>query len=89
MSDQRTDEAAEVDATLERWWAALTEALGLEDVPAGRDAILGLAGKAAHTVVRPAAPITTFLVGYAAGRAGGSAEDVAAAIERARAALKG
>ena len=89
MSDRRTDEATEVDAALERWWATLTEALGLADVPAEREAILGLAGKAAHAVVRPAAPLTTFLVGYAAGRAGGSAEDVAAAIERARAAIRG
>ena len=39
--------------------------------------------------VRPAAPITTFLAGYAAGLAGGSAEDVATAIERARAAILG
>jgi hypothetical protein len=51
--------------------------------------ILALAGDAAHAIVRPAAPITTFLAGYAAGLAGGSAEDVAAAIERARAAIRG
>jgi hypothetical protein len=89
MSEQRADDRAEVDAALERWWAALTEALDLPDVPADRNAILGLAGTAAHEVVRPAAPITTFLVGYAAGRAGGSEADVAAAIERARAAIRG
>ena len=74
-------------ATLETWWVTLTQALGLESVPEVRDAILSLAGEAAHGVVRPAAPITTFLAGYAAGRAGGSAEDVAAAIERARGAI--
>jgi len=79
----------DVGAALEAWWATLTEALGLDDVPADRDAILGLAGRAAHTVVRPAAPLTTFLAGYAAGRAGGSAADVAAAIERANAAISG
>jgi hypothetical protein len=79
----------DVGAALETWWATLTAALGLEDVPANRDAILGLAGRAAHTVVRPAAPLTTFLAGYAAGRAGGSAADVAAAIERADAAIRG
>ncbi len=77
----------DVGAALEAWWATLTEALGLDDVPADRDAILGLAGRAAHAVVRPAAPLTTFLAGYAAGRAGGSAADVAAAIERANAAI--
>ena len=79
----------DVDAALTTWWATLTRALGLEDVPADRDAILGLAGEAAHAVVRPAAPLTTFLAGYAAGLAGGSAADVTAAIERARTAVEG
>lgn len=79
----------DVDAVLDAWWTTLTRALGLEDVPVDRDAILGLAGEAAHGVVRPAAPITTFLAGYAAGLAGGSAADVAAAIERSRAATAG
>ena len=78
----------DVPAALETWWATLTQALGLEDVPADRDAILALAGRAAHSVVRPAAPLTTFLAGYAAGRAGGSAADVAAAIERANTAIR-
>ena len=79
MSDE------DVETKLAEWWTTLAEALGLGDVPADRDAILGLAGVAAHNVVRPAAPITTFLAGYAAGRAGGSAEDVAAAVATARA----
>jgi len=77
----------EVEARMREWWGVLAEALGLQDVPADRDAILGLAGVAAHTVVRPAAPITTFLAGYAAGLRGGSAEDVAAAIAIAKAAV--
>jgi hypothetical protein len=75
-------------AVLDTWWATLAAALGLPEVPADRDAILGLAGEAAHAVVRPAAPLTTFLAGYAAGLAGGSASDVATAIEAARAATK-
>lgn len=79
----------DVDAALDAWWATLTRALGLPDVVVDRDAILGLAGDAAHSVVRPAAPITTFLAGYAAGLAGGSADDVAAAIDRASAATRG
>lgn len=73
--------------TLDAWWATLTGALGVEDAPEVRDAILGLAGEAAHGVVRPAAPLTTFLAGYAAGRAGGSADDVARAIETCRGAI--
>ena len=79
----------DIDAALDAWWATLTSALGLEDVPVDRDAILDLAGQAAHAIVRPAAPLTTFLAGYAAGLAGGSADAVAAAVERARAATRG
>jgi hypothetical protein len=78
----------DVNGALDAWWATLTQALGLESVPADRDAILGLAGEAAHAIVRPAAPITTFLAGYAAGRAGGTAADVTSAIERARTATR-
>ena len=77
----------DVEAALAAWWATLCEALGLDDVPPVRDAILGLAGVAAHNVVRPAAPVTTFLAGYAAGLKGGSADDVGAAIATARAAV--
>src|ERR1700712_3145923 len=36
------------------------------------DAILALAGTAAHAVVRPAAPLTTFVAGFASGLAAGS-----------------
>lgn len=79
----------DVDAALDAWWATLTRALDLPDVQVDRDAILGLAADAAHSVVRPAAPITTFLAGYAAGLAGGSADDVAAAIAAAGAAARG
>lgn len=74
-------------AALAAWWTRLTGELGLEDVPDVRDAILGLAGEAAHGVVRPAAPLTTFLAGYAAGLAGGTTDDVAAAIATARGAI--
>ena len=50
---------------LDAWTAALTAALGLEsrvDV-AG---VLDLARVAAHTVARPAAPLTTYIAGLAA-----------------------
>jgi hypothetical protein len=79
----------DIDAALDAWWATLSRALGLTDVPVDRDAILGLAGLAAHAVVRPAAPLTTFLAGYAAGLAGGTADDIAAAVELAAAATRG
>jgi hypothetical protein len=50
------------------------------------DAILALAGTAAHAVVRPAAPLTTFVAGYAAGIAAAGGEPVAEAVVRATAA---
>ncbi|HEV7624307.1 MAG TPA: DUF6457 domain-containing protein [Amnibacterium sp.] len=77
----------DVDVRLDEWWATLCAALGLGEVPPVRDAILGLAGVAAHNVVRPAAPVTTFLAGYAAGLRGGSADEISAAIATARAAV--
>jgi hypothetical protein len=78
----------DVAAALDTWWATLTEALGLEHVPVDRDAVLDLAGDAAHAIVRPAAPLTTFLAGYAAGLAGGGREDIERSIARARAATR-
>ncbi|KQX07228.1 MULTISPECIES: DUF6457 domain-containing protein [unclassified Leifsonia] len=38
--------------------------------------LLDLARDAAHGVARPAAPVTTFLLGYAAGRSGADAAEV-------------
>jgi hypothetical protein len=66
-----------VDSWLERLTAELSLDPGfrLDD-----QLILELAYEAANEVARPAAPLTTFLVGLAAGRAGGSAEDVTRAI---------
>ncbi|MET4638507.1 DUF6457 domain-containing protein [Mycetocola sp. 2940] len=63
---------------LEGWARKLSEALDLGDFEPDIALILDLARDAAHGVARPAAPLTTFLVGYAAGRAGGSADDIAA-----------
>jgi hypothetical protein len=53
-----------------------------------RDLVLDLARDVAHGVARPAAPLTTFLLGLAAGRAGASDDDVrrlAAVLSRAAA----
>lgn len=72
---------------LEDYLTSLAEALGLEP---GIDvtSLLDLARDAAHGVARPSAPLTTFLVGLAAGRAGGSPADVAAAIATASATIE-
>ncbi|GAA4045156.1 hypothetical protein GCM10023063_35020 [Arthrobacter methylotrophus] len=50
------------------------QAFQLEDVEIDINEILSLAGVAAHSVVRPAAPLTTFIAGFAAGRAAGSGQ---------------
>lgn len=62
------------DALLERWSARLVEALAVEGLDVDIKSILGLAGRAAHSVLRPAAPLTTFVVGYAAGLAVGAGQ---------------
>ena len=62
--------------SLTTWTDELCEALGV-DLSVDIDAILNLARDAAHGVERPAAPLTTFLVGYAAGLRGGTATDIA------------
>jgi hypothetical protein len=63
---------------LEEWLSQSSALLGLDEASgaAYRDLVLDLAKDVAHGVARPAAPVTTFLLGLAAGRAGGSAEDV-------------
>lgn len=61
---------------LDAWAEALRELLGLaeEDVPI--PLILDLARDVATGVARPAAPLSAFVAGLAAGRAGGSPEQV-------------
>lgn len=67
---------------LDEWISAVKDELGIDlDVDTG--VLLDLARDAAHGVARPAAPLTTFLVGYAAGRAGGGPEAVAEAARKA------
>ncbi|MER5960857.1 NTP transferase domain-containing protein [Streptomyces sp. NPDC002057] len=72
---------------LDEWITAVKDELGIElDVDTG--VLLDLARDAAHGVARPAAPLTTFLVGYAAASAsagGGGSEAVAEAARKAAA----
>lgn len=63
---------------LEDWIAAAKSELGIDlevDVPG----LLDMTRDVAHGVARPAAPLTAFLVGYAAALAGGGADAVAEA----------
>ena len=69
---------------LDEWITAVKDELGIDlDVDTG--ILLDLARDAAHGVARPAAPLTTFLVGYAAAQAEGGPEAVAEAARKATA----
>jgi hypothetical protein len=63
---------------LDEWLRTASADLGLDELTGAThlDLVLDLARDVAHGVARPAAPLTTFLLGLAAGRAGGSAEEV-------------
>jgi Domain of unknown function (DUF6457) len=70
----------------DRWVDELCAALGIED-DVDVDALLDLARDSAHHIERRAAPVTTFLVGLAAGRSAGS-DPVGDALATAAAALQ-
>ncbi|MGP3687192.1 NTP transferase domain-containing protein [Streptomyces sp. IBSNAI002] len=67
---------------LDQWITAVKTELGI-DLPVDVKALLDLARDAAHGVDRPAAPLTTFLVGYAAARAEAAGADPARAVAEA------
>ncbi|MET9605070.1 NTP transferase domain-containing protein [Streptomyces sp. NPDC006512] len=67
---------------LEQWINAAKNELGI-DVDVDVSALLDLARDAAHGVARPAAPLTTFLIGYAAARAEAEGADPARAVTEA------
>ncbi|MGW0610483.1 NTP transferase domain-containing protein [Streptomyces sp. NPDC002788] len=69
---------------LDEWISAVNDELGI-DLEVDTRGLLDLARDAAHGVARPAAPLTTFLVGYAAAQAGGGPEAVAEAARKAAA----
>ncbi|HUB38704.1 MAG TPA: DUF6457 domain-containing protein [Streptosporangiaceae bacterium] len=68
-----------VDA-LDEWLDAVSKELGIEPDDAVRETVLNLARVVAHTVDRPAAPLTAYLLGAAVGRG----EELAATAERLR-----
>ena len=63
--------------TLRAWLAAVQTQLGT-DVPVDERLLLEVARDVAHGIDRPAAPLTTFLIGYAAAQRGGGADAVTA-----------
>jgi hypothetical protein len=64
---------------LEEWLGTVKAALGVElDVDV--EGLLDMTRTAAHNVARPAAPLTAFLVGYAAAAGGGGEQAVREAL---------
>ncbi len=59
-------------SALDDWTDAVRRALGLDPVDTGL--VLDLARDVAHGVMRPAAPLTAYLVGLAVGRGADPAE---------------
>ncbi|WAJ33688.1 DUF6457 domain-containing protein [Arthrobacter sp. FX8] len=73
---------------LDQWSHRLAQALQILDLNMDQEMLLDLARKSSENVIHAAAPVTTFLVGYAAAlEAGtgsaGNREAAAAAIEKA------
>jgi hypothetical protein len=80
-----SDEESQV---LDQWSNRLAQALQILDLTVDNELLLDLARRSAESVIHPAAPVTTFMVGYAAGlEAGtgsaGSREASNAAVQRA------
>jgi len=76
------------ESALDAWAAALATELDLDLDGVDVQAILDVARDAAHSVVRPAAPVATFLVGYAAGLRAAAGDDIAPECDRASALAK-
>lgn len=64
-------------ANLAAWVEVASNDLNLTDTEVDIDAVLGLARDAAHHVERPAAPLSTYLLGYAAAKGSLSRAEVA------------
>lgn len=56
---------------LHDWIDELCDALDIEDADLDEGLILDVAREAAHNVERPAAPLTTFLLGFASAKSNG------------------
>ena len=69
---------------MDSWLTEACDLLGLPDVPGPdlRDRVLELARDVAHGIARPAAPLTTFLLGIAVGTTQADAAEVDRLIAR-------
>ncbi len=67
---------------LAEWVLLVADDLGIDPGDVDVGLLLDVARDSAHGVVRPAAPITTYLVGLAQGRARGGAAELRALADR-------
>jgi len=74
---------------LDEFLRTTCQALGIDPAAVDRDLILDLTKDVAHNVARPAAPLSAFVVGLAAGKAGGDADAVRAAATKVAALAAG
>ena len=65
---------------LEEFQRTACTALGNDPSTVDQDLILELTKDVAHNVARPAAPLSAFVVGLAAGKAGGDADAIRTAV---------
>ncbi|MDH6580173.1 hypothetical protein P3T29_005862 [Kitasatospora sp. MAP5-34] len=70
-----------MERTLDDWVTEVSTELGI-DLEVDVRGLLDLARVVAHGVARPAAPLTAFLIGYAAAQQGGGPAAVKAASDR-------
>lgn len=68
----------DVRVTLVEWMAALEQELGVSFGDVDIDSLLDVTRVAAHNIARPAGPLTTFAIGFAAGLSTGIATDSSA-----------
>jgi Domain of unknown function (DUF6457) len=71
-------------STLDDWTEALRAELGIDPEEATQKTVLNLARVVAHTVDRPAAPLTAYFLGVAVGRGAPLAETAAKVQQLAR-----
>ena len=71
-------------STLDDWTDALCAELGLDPKDVNQKTVLNLARVAAHTVDRPAAPLSAYVLGLAVGRGEPLAETAAKLQQLAR-----
>ena len=71
------------DVNLHDWIDELSDILDV-DTEVDEALVLDLARAAAHNVTRPAAPVTTYLLGFAAGRQDAGPEAIEALAARAQ-----